>query len=42
MPIIAGCAQTTMPFADLPPPPPILAMFLDCETIATEIRNVGG
>ena len=27
---------------DLPPPPPILAMFLDGETIAIEIRNVGG
>jgi hypothetical protein len=34
--------QGSFALRDLPPPPPILAVFLDGETIAIEIRNVGG
>jgi hypothetical protein len=42
MPIIAGLCPNNDALRDLTPPPPILAMFLDGETIAIEIRNVGG
>ena len=42
MPIIAGLRPNNDALRDLPPPPQILAMFLDGETIAIEIRNVGG
>ena len=42
MPIIAGLRPNNDALRDLPPPPQILAMFLDGETIGIEIRNVGG
>jgi hypothetical protein len=42
MPIIAGLRPNNDALRDFPPPPPILAMFLDGEMIAIEIRNVGG
>jgi hypothetical protein len=39
MPIIAGLRPNNDALRDLPPPPLILAMFLDGETIAIEIRK---